>query len=102
MRLIGKITAILSLLTLSGCTLIAPIQSQPEKEVRPSAPLPPSTRPAYNLSGYPPTMKEGYIDGCETAKKTRYGQKNKHLYATDEQYRLGWDDGFDLCQGKAN
>ena len=66
----------------------------------PSGPLPPSTRPNYNLTGYPPAFKEGYTDGCETAKRTSYGRKDEHRYATDQQYRAGWDDSFSLCRGK--
>ena len=65
-----------------------------------SGPLPPSTRPSYNLTGYPPAFKEGYTDGCETTKGTSYGRKDKHRYATDQQYRAGWDDSFSLCRGK--
>ncbi len=66
----------------------------------PSGPLPPSTRPNYNLTGYPLAFKEGYTDGCETAKGTFYGRKDKHRYATDQQYRAGWDDSLSLCRGK--
>lgn len=83
-----------------GCTLMTPIVSQPENEVRPEGSLPPSTRPIYNLSGYPAATREGYIDGCETAKKTRYGKKDEARYTTDGQYQMGWNDGFDLCQVK--
>lgn len=101
MRFLRIITAMLPLLMISSCAMMPPMQPQPENAVRPAGPLPPSTRPAYNLSGYPGTMKDGYIDGCETAKNTRYGQKNEKLYATDGQYQLGWDDGFDMCKAKA-
>ncbi|MCO6429144.1 hypothetical protein [Nitrosomonas communis] len=82
-----------------------PVRPQPESQItpapaqRPAGSLPPSTRPAYNLSGYPPATKEGYIDGCETAKKTRYGYKDEQRYRDDGQYRMGWDDGFAICRG---
>jgi hypothetical protein len=62
-------------------------------------PLPASTRPAYNLSGYPPSFKEGYIDGCETAKGSAYGKKDPQRFGSDNQYRMGWSDGVDLCRG---
>lgn len=71
--------------------------TQPKQAPRPAGPLPPSTRPAYNLSGYPPATKEGYIDGCETAKKTRWGYKDDARYSNDLQYRMGWDDGHTIC-----
>ena len=38
-------------------------------------------RPAYNLSGYPPAVRDGYIDGCETAKKSEYGRKDEKRFA---------------------
>ncbi len=77
----------------AGCTTTG--QSQ-----RPEGPLPPSARPVYNLSGYSPAFKDGYVDGCETAKKTRYAQKDPGRFSTDGQYRLGWNDGFSLCSRK--
>ena len=87
------ITAIFIILMLAGCAAIRPDQ-------RPAGPLPPSTRPTYNLSGYPPVFKDGYTDGCETAKKTSYGYKDERRYSADDQYRAGWNDGFSLCRGK--
>ena len=87
------ITAIFIVSTLAGCTTMG--QGQ-----RPSGPLPPSTRPTYNLSGYPPAFRDGYIDGCETAKKTSYGYKDGPRFSTDNQYRTGRNDGFGLCRNK--
>ncbi len=91
-------SAIFVLSVLASCAMLEPTQTPPGE--RPSGPLPPSTRPAYNLSGYPPATKEGYIDGCETAKESLYGFKDEDRYETDGQYRIGWDDGFDLCRDK--
>ncbi len=54
-------------------------------------------RPAYNLAGYPPAVRDGYIDGCETAKKSEYGRKDAPRFAADGQYRMGWNDGFSIC-----
>jgi len=85
---------------LASCAIFEPAQRPPENIERPLGPLPPSTRPTYNLSGYPPATKEGYIDGCETAKKSEYGFKDTDRYESDGQYRMGWDDGFDLCHGE--
>ncbi|SFM65925.1 hypothetical protein [Nitrosomonas communis] len=84
----------------SPTTPVPEAQPAPAPMKRPAGPLPPSTRPTYNLSGYPPATKEGYIDGCETAKKTRYGFKDEQRYRNDGQYRMGWDDGFAICKGK--
>jgi hypothetical protein len=56
-----------------------------------------ASRPQYNLAGYPPAVREGYIDGCETAKGTRYGRKDAKRFAADAQYQMGWNDGFGIC-----
>jgi hypothetical protein len=91
MRLIA---AVILVTTFTGCTTTT---NQGE---RPPGPLPAITRPVYNLTGYSPAFKDGYIDGCETAKKTRFGLKNKNRFSTDTQYKLGWNDGFSICRGK--
>lgn len=67
---------------------------------RPVGPLPATARPVYNLAGYSAAFKDGYIDGCETVKKTRYAFKDQRRFAADTQYRLGWNDGFSLCGRK--
>ena len=56
-----------------------------------------ASRPKYNLAGYPPAVREGYIDGCESAKNTRYGRKDAKRFADDAQYQMGWNDGFGIC-----
>ena len=90
MRLIA---AVFLITTFAGCAAT-------EQSERPSGPLPATTRPVYNLTGYSPAFKDGYIDGCETAKKTRFGFKNKSRFAADAQYKLGWNDGFSICGGR--
>tara|TARA_Y100001936_G_scaffold254041_1_gene323961 strand:+ start:2172 stop:2429 length:258 start_codon:yes stop_codon:yes gene_type:complete len=59
-----------------------------------------SMLPTYNLAGYLPAFKDGYIDGCETAKRSVHGTKNKKRFAKENQYRNGWKDGYNLCLGK--
>ena len=81
----------------------APTVQQPipgKKPVRPSGPLPESAKPKYNLTGYPPSTQQGYIDGCETAKNTSWAFKDLNRYDKDGQYRMGWDDGFSMCKLK--
>jgi hypothetical protein len=53
--------------------------------------------PAYNLAGYPPPARDGYIDGCESAKKSQFGRKDEKRFAADAQYRMGWSDGYSIC-----
>jgi hypothetical protein len=89
--------ALLLPIVLAACAVTAPappVQETPEqaKERRAKAP-----RPAYNLAGYPPAVREGYIDGCETAKKSEYGRKDEARWSADAQYRMGWNDGFSIC-----
>jgi hypothetical protein len=59
-----------------------------------------ASRPAYNLSGYPPAVRDGYIDGCETAKRTAFGRKDAKRFSEDPQYSMGWNDGFSICGKK--
>ena len=56
--------------------------------------------PTYNLAGYPPAVRDGYIDGCESAKHTAYARKDAGRMANDPQYSMGWNDGFSICQKK--
>ena len=82
-------------LVISGCA-----STNTSKKGKSSDQLPPSTRPTYNLAGYPPAFKDGYIDGCETAKKSTYGLKDEQRFTEDNQYRNGWKDGYNLCLSK--
>ena len=59
-----------------------------------------ASRPTYNLAGYPPAVRDGYIDGCETAKGTRVRRKDAQRFAADPQYSMGWNDGFGICGKK--
>ena len=59
-----------------------------------------ASRPTYNLAGYPPGVREGYIDGCESAKGTAYARKDMQRFAADGQYSMGWNDGFAICKKK--
>ncbi|SEL41688.1 hypothetical protein [Nitrosovibrio tenuis] len=86
-----SIAAFFLITALAGCAAT-------EQAQRSGGPPRPSARPVYNLTGYPPAFKDGYIDGCETAKKTSFALKDKRRFASDTQYRLGWNDGFSLCR----
>ena len=89
---------------LAGCAArpVAPppVSTAPETPAQAQERRQQAARPAYNLAGYPPAVREGYIDGCETAKKSAYGAKDPRRISTDTQYRLGWNDGFSLCGRK--
>lgn len=59
-------------------------------DVKPEAAPPP-----VNLSGYSAAFKEGFKDGCDSARKS-VRRENKR-YAVDAQYAQGWQDGRAIC-----
>ena len=91
----GRLISIMTILVIAGC-----VSPSANKKMKPSVPLASSTLPTYNLAGYRPAFKDGYIDGCETAKKSSYGLKDEKRFAEENQYRNGWKDGYNLCLGK--
>ena len=92
-----RLTVIVVFFALTGCALVTgPAGDSADRR----GSLPASTRPAYNLSGYPPAFKDGYVDGCETAKDSSYSFRDERRFAADNQYRMGWSDGFDICRSK--
>ncbi|NIO43314.1 MAG: hypothetical protein GTO41_26075 [Burkholderiales bacterium] len=56
--------------------------------------------PQVNLAGYPPTFREGYLDGCNSAQQKNQPVKDEERYKSDSMYAAGWRDGFDICSGK--
>ncbi len=91
----GRLIVIMTILVIAGCA-----SPNASKEIKTPDPLVSSTRPTYNLAGYRPDFKDGYIDGCETAKGSTYGLKDEKRFAKENQYRNGWKDGYNLCLGK--
>ena len=90
-----RLIVIMTILVVAGCT-----STNGDKKIKPSNFLATSTHPTYNLAGYRPAFKDGYIDGCETAKRSIHGVKDKQRFSKDNQYRNGWKDGYNLCLGK--
>jgi hypothetical protein len=74
--------AILLLALLAGCGAIAP-ERKPEQQV--------------NLSGYSPSFKQGYSEGCESAG-SRGQRRDETRYKTEADYMMGWNDGFSVCR----
>ena len=87
------------LLAAAGCAT-APIPTAPETQAAATERRAQASKPTYNLAGYPPAVREGYIDGCESAKKTQYARKDAKRISGDAQYEMGWNDGFSICKGK--
>lgn len=53
--------------------------------------------PNVNLAGFPPAFKEGYADGCNSARALVGTKKDEKRFKWDSQYAQGWRDGFDIC-----
>lgn len=90
------------LLLAVGCAVgpPRPIPTTPESAAQAQERRAKASRPTYNLGGYPPAVREGYIDGCESAKGTQYARKDARRFAADAQYSMGWNDGFSICGRK--
>lgn len=103
-RRIRGLPLALCVLVLAGCAArpVAPppVSSAPETPVQAKERRAQAARPTYNLTGYPPAVRDGYIDGCESAKGTPYGRKDARRFAGEAQYSMGWNDGFAICAKK--
>lgn len=57
----------------------------------------PASRPApnVNLSGYNAAFKDGYADGCDSARGTQ--RRNAKRYGGETDYMMGWNDGHAMC-----
>jgi hypothetical protein len=86
--------AIALVLAAAGC---ASIPDNPETPTQAAERRTHAPRPAYNLAGYPPAARAGYIDGCESARHSEYAHKDAKRMADDPQYATAWNDGFSIC-----
>ena len=93
----GRHALIALTLLAAGCAVVPPAPDRPETTQQAAERRAKASRPTYNLTGYPPAVREGYIDGCETAKHTQYARKDAQRMA-DPQYSMGWNDGFSICK----
>jgi hypothetical protein len=50
-----------------------------------------------NLSGYSPSFKQGYAEGCESAR-ARGQRRDESRYKTEADYMMGWNDGYSVCR----
>lgn len=58
---------------------------------------PPKKDANVNLAGYPPAFRAGYLDGCESSKRTGGQTRDEDRFKHDPQYASGWRDGYDIC-----
>ena len=92
--------ALLLALLAAGCAAFPPAPLNVETSKEAAERRAKAAPPAYNLAGYPPAAREGYIDGCESAKRSAYARKDAPRMAADPQYSMGWNDGFSICTKK--
>ena len=69
---------------------------------RPSGPQPqdssaPQPQPRVNLSGYSSAFKQGYADGCDSARSL-LTRKDGRRFQNDADYAMGWKDGHSICE----
>ncbi len=84
-------------LLLASCATVAPGPSEPVKPTAP--PLPRNAEPPppkVNLSGFPLAYRQGYADGCASAKGPE--RKDGERFGKDGNYSMGWQDGVALCR----
>jgi hypothetical protein len=92
-----------SVLAIAGCASIRSTELPPDRPETPAQAQErraKASRPTYNLTGYPAAVKEGYIDGCESAKGSEWARKDAKRFAADGQYSMGWNDGYSICKPK--
>ena len=58
---------------------------------------PKSSPPTVNLAGFPPAFRDGFTDGCQSAKPGAAKRRDETRYAQEPQYAGGWRDGYDTC-----
>jgi len=68
--------------------LLSACAQQPPAKPRPAG-------PPINLSGYSPAFRQGFEEGCDTARGNM--RRNEQRYTQDGQYARGWDDGRAIC-----
>jgi hypothetical protein len=61
------------------------------------APEPRETRAPVNLGGFSASFKQGYAAGCDSAG-ARSPRRDESRYKTDDDYRMGWNDGLSACR----
>ena len=77
--------------------------SQSSSPSRPTTPPSESSSqrspPPVNLSGYSPAFKQGYSDGCISARGSTV-RRDDARYRSDNDYMMGWSDGNSVCRSR--
>jgi hypothetical protein len=81
-------------LVCAGCATV-PSEAPAAPAAAPRAVPPP---PPVNLQGFPLAYRQGFGDGCDTARGTE--RKDATRLSGDGNYRVGWQDGMAQCKAK--
>lgn len=57
----------------------------------------PPPEKSVNLSGYSQAFKQGYAEGCDSARGPRI-TKDDARFREDADYMMGWNDGYGICR----
>jgi hypothetical protein len=85
---------------LAGCAGVPPFPgtaSPTDPQAVPQTEQHRARAPNLNLSGFSPAFRDGYGDGCDSARE-RSVRRNESRYKTDLDYVMGWNDGYSVCR----
>lgn len=86
------------MLICAGCATQPRSSSEPSRSSRPAQSAPSAAQPPVNLSGYSPAFKQGYTEGCASARGAT--RRDDARYRSDTDYMMGWSDGYSVCQSR--
>ena len=103
-RVLAPAAAVALALLLTACAQTGTVQPSSPSQTPGAVPGPQQSAPSnveppppgINLSGFPLPYRQGYADGCASAKGTE--RKDAARFASDGNYRTGWQDGLALCR----
>lgn len=91
-------SAIALAMAIAGCAT-APLPAASGAPAAPAAPpLADPPPPPVNLQGFPLAYRQGFGDGCSTARGT--ARKDVTRFGNEGNYRVGWQDGAAQCKAK--
>ena len=83
---------------LASCATTPPSAPVPSPAAPAAPPLATPPPPPVNLQGFPLAYRQGFGDGCSTARGTE--RKDATRFGSDGSYRVGWQDGVAQCKAR--
>ena len=91
-----RTVALAALVLVAGCAQMTPAPAPQPKSAPPVPANQEPPPPNVNLTGFPLPYRQGYADGCASAKGSE--RKDATRFGADPNYRTGWQDGLALCK----